>query len=535
MNIKKGLVLLFALVLVLNVGCSNKENVSEKTKEAVKKTEEEKSEKISEGGRIILSVGDDPKVLHPFYATDRSTMTINNGLFDPLFVKDGEDIRYYLAENVSISDDNLIYTIKLKDNLKWHDGENLTADDLVFTFEKVVDEKQNANSYQNFIIGGEPVKVEKVDNLTVKLVLNKVSVPFLSTISGLAPIPKHIFEGEENFEKSEKNQKPIGSGPFKIKEWKKGESVVLERFDDYHGGKPHLDEVVFRIISDPNSEKVAFENGEISTRYIDFETYEKYEKEGNFNVFGFDEGMLNYMAFKLNSEALKDKKVRQAIAYGMDKEELINGGYNSTKYAEPAYTVLASDTLYYTEDVEHYDYNAEKAKKLLKEAGVENIKLTLGYINDSKEQQNQALVIQQRLEEIGIEIKLLALERGAFYQKLLDPSSTDFDLVFNGYVMGQEPDSYKLIFTKEGPYNFAQYENVELDKKWEEAAIEVNEEKRKTMYEEIQKEIMDDMIQYPICYPKALVSVDKKVGGIEEAKTVPIFMFEDLSKLYLTE
>jgi peptide/nickel transport system substrate-binding protein len=536
MKFKKILVLFLSLILVLSVGCGKKEEVSTEPENEENATNViEEAEKIKDGGMMVFGIGDDPKILHPFYATDRVTMTIDNALFDPLFVRDGNETRYYLAENVSVSEDNLTYTVKLKEGVKWHDGENLTADDLIFTLEKLIDEKQNANAYQNFIIDGKPISFEKVDDLTVKIILPEVSVPFIETLAGVTPIAKHIFEGEEDFTKSEKNENPIGTGSFKMREWNKGESIILERFDDYHNGKPHLDQVVYRVVADSNAANVAFENGEISVRYIDVNEYEKYQNSNDFKVYGFDEGMLNYMAFKLNNDDLKDKKVRQAIAYALDKEEIIKGAYDSLEYAVPAYTVLTPQTLYYTEDVNKYEHNVELAKDLLKESGKENIKLTLGYISTSKEQEKEALIIQQKLKEIGIELELMPLDRGAFYQKLFEPDNRDFDLVFNGYIMGQEPDSYKLIFTKGGPYNFVGYENEEMDKMWIQGPIEIDKAKRQELYENIQKQIMDEMIQYPICYPKALIAVSGNIGGVEESKLMPIFIFEDLSKLYIIE
>ena len=180
----------------------------------------------------------------------------------------GDKVDYYLADNVSASPDFLTYTLKLKKGLKWHDGKPLTAEDVVFTVHSLLDEKQNSFLRDSFIINGKPVDVKKVDDTTGEFKLPTVSAAFMSTISQISPIPKHIFESEANLLKSSKNESPIGSGPFKFKEFKKGESVVLVRNDDYFGGKPHLDSVIFRVIGDTNSSNVALQNGEIGASYI---------------------------------------------------------------------------------------------------------------------------------------------------------------------------------------------------------------------------------------------------------------------------
>lgn len=537
MNIKKVLALLLSLVLVLGaVACSkdsNEANVPQENNDQQQQTQEPK---VKDGGSITFAVGSDPNALNPLYASDRVTMTINNALYNPLFVMNGENNRYYLAQDITVSEDSLTYTVKLKDNLKWHDGEKITADDLVFTMEQILDEKQNSFLRDLFIIDGVPVQVAKVDELTVEFKLPTVLSSFMGSLVQVLPIPKHVFEGEADIAKSEKNENPIGSGPFKFKEWNKGESIVLERFEDYYAGRPHLDNIVYRVIPDSNSAKVAFEGGEVSASYIEPKEFEKYKTDSNFNVFSYGEGMLDYMIFNQNIDVLKNRDVREAIALAIDKEELVNGSYESIEYADMANSILTPDALYYTDDVRHFEYDAAKSKELLSKSGYENgLKLKMAYMNSRPKQQNQALIIQQKLKEIGIELELIAMERGAYYQKLLNPENKDFDLAFNGYVMGPEPDSYKSIYMTGQIYNISQYSNKEVDGLWNKGAVETDKEKRKEIYTEVQKKVIDDIPVYPIAYPKSLIGVSKNIGGVEEARTVPIFMFEDLSKLYVIE
>lgn len=536
MRNKKRLLLIIALVIFMATACSNNVNETQPPADKSEDTTNESSESAKvDGGVFIFGIDSDPNVMNPLYAGDRVTMTINNALFAPLYVTDTEETRYYLAESIDHSEDYLTYTLKLKEGLKWHDGEPLTADDIVFTINSILDENQNSHLISSFLVDGEPVKVKKVDDLTVEFVLPQVSVPFINKLGSLRPIPKHIFEGEKDLAKSDKNLEPIGSGPFKFKEFKNGEKVELERFDEYFDGKPHLEGLVFRVVSDPNSANTALLNGELSARYITTDDIEKFNKNENFNIEVFDEGMLNNMVFKLNNEALQNEDVRKAIAYAIDKDEIIAGVYESEEYAEKAYSIFVPTTQYHTHDVEKYEHNLEKAKKLMKNAGYDNLNLRLAYTNSSKEQEAYGLIMQQQLKEIGIELELIPMERGAFLEKFTDATSTDFDLAFNGYVMGLEPSGYSPLFVADNPNNFMGYVNEELDEMWDKAVIETDESKRAEIYEEIQKEIIDDMVVYPIVYPKSIVAINSKFGGIEEAKLVPVSMFEDLSKLYLVE
>ncbi|AIG28557.1 ABC transporter substrate-binding protein [Brevibacillus laterosporus] len=484
------------------------------------------------GGSLVIAVGDDPSALNPNYAGDRVTLTINQSLFAPLFTINEGKKTFVLAESLTQSKDFLTYTLKLRDNLTWHDGKKLTADDVVFTLASILDEKQHSPQRSLFVLDGKPIQVKKVDDTTVDFVLPQVSAAFEGALVQVSPIPKHIFENIEDIEKSEKNFSPVGSGPFKFKEYKPGEYVTLERFDNYFAGKSYLDTITYRITKDSNAANLAMQNGEIQMKFIDPQDYNKMNDMQMFTLIKYNEGRLVYMAFNLNIDVLQKKEVRQAIAYAIDKNELVHAAYSSLDYAEPAYSLLTPDALYYTKELPTYDYNVEKAKELLKKAGVNQLKLRLAYVNNNKPQTSQALYLQQKLKDIGIEIELQPLDPAAFSNKSQDMKNKDYDLSFGGYIMGYEPDAYKSLFVSTEPFNYSHYNNKEFDQLWSKAAVEVDTAKRAELYKKIQQTVADDVPIYPIAYPKSIIAVDKKFGGLQEAVTKPVTMFEDLSKIY---
>jgi len=491
------------------------------------------TETAKPGGSLIIAVQEDPKAMNPNYAGDRVTLTINQSLFAPFFSVNNGKKRMELAESLDLSADHLKYTMKLRKGLTWHDGKPLTADDVVFTLASILDEKQHSFFRSYFVFDGKQMKVNKVDDKTVEFVLPSPSAAFEGALVQIFPIPKHIFEGEADIEKSPKNNTPIGSGPFKFKEYRAGEYITLERFDGYYAGKPNLDSVTYRIAKDPNAANLALQNGEIQMRMIDPQDYKKLNDTGKFNMLMYPEGRLSYMVFNQNIDIMKKKEVRQAIAYALNKNELIVASYSSLDFAEPAPSILTPDTLYQTKDVATYDYDANKAKELLKTAGAENLKLRLAYVNSNKSQQAQALYIQQKLKDVGISIELLALDVTAFGNKSLDMNNKDYDLSFGGYIMGFEPDAYKSLFMSDEPYNYAHYKNKAFDELWMKAAVEFDETKRAELYKKIQQTVADEMTMYPIAYTKAVVAVDKKFGGLEEAGPKPVVMLEDLSKVFV--
>jgi len=486
-----------------------------------------------EGGSVIIAVQDDPKALNPLYAGDRVTLTINQTLYAPFIrINDGKTT-YALAESLTRSDDNLKYTMKLRSGLTWHDGEKLTADDVVFTFNSILDEKQHSFFRSYFVFDNKPMKVNKVDDLTVEFILPEVTAAFEGALVQLSPIPKHIFEGEADIEKSSKNAAPVGSGSFKFKEYRPGEYVTLERFDNYYDGKPKLDSVTYRIAKDPNASNLALQNGEIQMKMVDAADYKKLNDTGKYEMLIYPEGRLVYMVFNLNNEVVQKKEVRQAIAYAINKKEMIEAAYSSLDFAEPAASILTPDTLYHTTDVETYDYNVDKAKELLKSAGVSNLKLKLAYANSNKPQTSQALYLQQKLKDVGIEIELMPLDATALGNKTLDMNNKDYDLTFGGYIMGSEPDAYRSLFMSDEAYNYAHYKNKDFDNLWVKGAVEMDTTKRAEIYKQIQQTVANEMTYYPIAYGKAIIAVNKQFGGLQEANPKPVVMLEDLSKVYM--
>lgn len=488
-----------------------------------------------DGGSLIIGVQADPVILNPIYAGDRVSLTIDQALFAPLFQVNNGEKTYYLAESLTPSEDNLKYTLKLKDGLTWHDGEKLTADDVVFTINSILDEKQNSFLRANLIINEQPVKAVKVDDLTVEFQLPQVSPAFEATLVQISPIPQHIFENEADLEKSTKNAAPVGSGPFKFKEYKNGEYLTLERFDNYFGGKPHLDSVTYRVTKDANSANLALQNGELNVKYMDPQDVSTIEATNNFEILPYSEGRLAYLMFNAMSDtgALAKKEVRQAISLALSRQEMIQAAYMTEDYADPAKSFLTPDALYYTDDVTTFDNDPAKAQELLKAAGVSNLKLRFIVSSGNKAQEAVSLYVQQKLKAVGIDVELQNLDPNAYSQKFTDVNSKDYELAFAGYIMGYDPDAYQILYTTGSSSNYSRYSNTEVDKLFKQGAGEADPAKREEVYHQVQKLIAEDAPIYPVAYTKTIVAVSKNYGGLEEAVLKPVVIFEDLSKIYL--
>lgn len=505
---------------------------SDEMEEANEDNDESLNTSDKSGGLFVLGIGSDPSIVNPLYANDRVSLTITHALFDNIYnVKKGEIIYDGLADSMTASEDNLTYTLKLKDNLKWHDGEPITADDLIFTYDTVLDEKQQTKGQSALKNNGKAIEYNKIDDKTVEFKLETVDATFIQNIASIVPLPKHIYEGESDLAKSEKNQNPIGSGAFKFKEQKTGETYEVERFDDYYGEVAKLDGIVYRVIPDANASTLALENGEISASYIKSENVDKYKENDKFDVYTFSEGMVNTIFFRVSNPKMTDKNLRQAISYAIDKAKLIQGAYGGEEYAQPAYSPFSTETQFYTDDVEKYEYDVEKAKELIKDVDKDNLELRLMYTSGNPGQEKEALLIQEMLKEIGVNLELLPMERATFIEKLLDPTNNDFEMALNGYVMGDNPDNYGAIFMTDVPENFSGYSNPEVDKLFEEARSEMDEAKREEIYKKIQQILVDDAVQYSTTNVKSIIAVNNAFGNIEEAEPAPIYMLQYYNKV----
>lgn len=513
----KKIVTIICLVLALGMtGCA--------------KTNEKASSNKNENDTLVLAVAS-----NPLYSDDRATMTIQQPLYAPLYWTD--DNSPALAEDIQQSDDGLVYTVDLKDNLKWHDGEPITAEDIAFTIDSALDDKNQSPIKDMFLVNGKSVETKVINNKKMEIILPEVISSFDENLKDLRPIPKHIFEKSTNIQTSKEANEPIGSGPYKFVEFKPDGEYVLEAFDYYYYGKPQIQNVIYRVIKDNNVAVNSLKTGEIDGLAVDVTDYDYLEKDEKLNSNIYDENMLTYLVFNQNQDALKSVDLRKEISYALNRKELIELMYGSNKFADEGTSFLTPNTKYHTDQLETYHQDMEKAKELVDKSGVDkNQEFVFLYNSGNKNDEAVALYVQQQLKDIGLEnVKLDGMDRNAMLDIILDHDSKDFSFIINGYIWGNDPDGYSPSFLSDGMYNYANYKDSNFDSLWNEGRIEKDENKREKIYRDIQQKIANEALIYPISYKKSLFETNDRVKGIEEAKLVPITNFRDLSKLSIKE
>ena len=530
-------VLCAAMALTAMTGCGAKtEDTAASSKGAetgseAAKAEEEETEAAREAdgeekGLVIPSASCVAN-LNPLLESYKEGVIMLNPLYDPLYVIDVNETRYYLAESYEVSEDGTSVTLKLKDGLKWHDGEPITADDVIFTMDVNADTNNGAGNTNVVILNDQPVKYEKVDDLTVKITLPMASASYPALLGELTLIPEHVYGGNTSIVGAEANMSGIGSGPYKLREFKQDQYLILEKNEDYYMGAPDIDTVTFRIISDISAQEVALMNGEINLMELSSApAVAKYSEDPNYTVVMYPEGRVNYLAVNKFCETVQDPKVVEAVFAALDAQEIIDGAYGEGM-AVPANTVLSNMTTFYDESVEGYSQDIEKAKQLAAETGIEGSTMTLYFNSERAYMKESAQVIQQQLKNVGINLEVIPLESTGFFEKVFGTDG-DYEFYLNGYAAVGDPDTV-VAGMYDGTWGVNLAVSDELLGLWQEARSVFTEDERAAIYKEIQEKTKEEMSCYPIAYPNYVFVTTGNVKGTDTIKRTPIF--EDYTKL----
>jgi peptide/nickel transport system substrate-binding protein len=495
------------------------------------------------GDTLIEGSIGEPSVLIPMLAGDSASHSVAGLIFNGL-VKYDTDLSIIgdLAESWDISKDGLVITFHLRKGVKWTDGAAFTADDVMFGFRTITDEKIPTPYKEDFL---QVKKAEVVDPYTFRVTYEKPFAPALSSWGNLVVIPRHLLEGKD-ITKSELTRNPVGMGPFRLTRWISGQELSLDANRDYFEGRPYIDSYIFRIIPDPATMFLELQSGGIDmmgltpiqyTKQTDSEFFRT-----NFNKFRYPAFSYTYMGFNLRHPWFKDIRVRQAIAYAIDKKEIIDVvlfGLGS-----PSTGPYVPNTWPYDPAVKKYEYNPDKARELLREAGwVDNdgdgilekdgmpFKFTIRTNMGNTLRKNAATIIQWRLAKVGIKAEIEAIEWSTFVNEFIDKRR--FEAVILGWSIGLDPDQYDIWHsskTKEKEFNFVSYSNPEVDALLEKGRRTFDIAERKKAYFRIQ-EILAEELPYIFLYvPDATPIVNARFRGI---KPSPIGITYNLPKWYV--
>src|SRR4030042_403293 len=495
MNAIRLLIILFLSLLFL--AACGKEQVDDKLRQM--------PDKPPAYGDIIVrgDIGDASNLI-PLLASDIPSHDIAGLVYNGLVKYDKNmNIIGDLAESWNISADGLVITFHLRKNVLWHDGRSFTAADVLYTYRVTVDPK-TPTAYAGAFL--KVKKAEALDKYTFRVTYDKPFAPALISW-GSAILPRHLLAGTD-ITKSRLSRNPIGTGPYKFKEWVAGQKIVLISNHDYFEGSPYIDGYITRIIPDTATMFLELRAQGISILALTPLQYTRQTENNlfrrNFNKYRYLGFAYTYLGYNLKNPLFTDKRVRQAISYAINKEEIISGVMLGL--GKPATGPYNPGTWAYNEKVKPYSYNPQKARELLRAAGwtktnkdgiLEKDGHTLVFeliTNQGNEtRQKCAEIIKRQLAEIGIKVKIRILEWAAFVNDFINKRR--FEAVILGWTIPLDPDAYDVWHSsKTAPeeLNFVSYKNAEVDAMLENARSTFNQKERKKYYDRFQEILAED-------------------------------------------
>jgi peptide/nickel transport system substrate-binding protein len=483
---------------------------------------------FADGGTLVIASTQVPRHLNGAVQSGIATAVPSTQIFaSPLRYDENWEPQPYLAESWEVSADGLSVTLNLAQNATFHDGKPVTSEDVAFS---IMTTKENHPFKSMFA----PVEtIETPDAHTAVIRLSQPHPALLLALSpALAPVlPKHVYGDGQDVKSHPANTATVGSGPFMLEEFKAGEAVVLKKNPNFFlDGRPKLDEIIIRIIKDPSALLIAMENGEADMYPFMAGSQEirRLEKADHLGVTteGYAAvGPVNWLAFNTASPKLSDVRVRQAIAYAVDRDFITKALHRGV--SAPQRGPIIEGSPFFDETIPAYDTDLDKAKALMAEAGfADGMELTVDYIPGPKEQQQSlAEYMKSQLKKIGIDVTVRAAPDFPTWAGRVGGHDFELsmDIVFNwgDPVIGVHR-SYLSSNIKKGVIwsNTQQYANAQVDELLNAAAVETDLDKRKALYAEFQQMVATDLpvywinaLPYHTAYDKKLQNVPTGIWG----------------------
>lgn len=489
-----------------------------------------------EGGKYVEAAIGAPKYINPIFCqTNDVDQDISSLVFSSLIKYDEKgEVVYDLLEKHEISEDSKVYTFFLRQNVMWHDGESLNANDVLFTIEMAQNPEIKSPLYLNL----KGIKTEKIDDYTFKLILSEPFAPFLSTLN-FGIMPQHLYNDvpAENISLVEYNLKPIGSGPFKFKALTRGsfgdiKKYTLEKNEKYYGKKPYLDNIIFRFYPDITTAVEALKNKNVEgISYLTKDYEEKLPQKQNIYYYHLRLPQYTAVFYNTKNEILGEKKIREALAFATNKEAILEKALYG--HGEVVSGPILRGYLGYTDEVKKFDYNLEEAAKLLEDAGWKmNEEQTVRVKGDKELAFNLTTVnqtdyviaaefLKAEWEKIGLKVEINTFEGERILQEVIKPR--EYDALLYGEVIGYDPDPYPFWHSsqqRDPGLNLSIYYKKEIDKLLEEARKITNPEERSAKYQEFLKIMAEEQPALFLYNPHYTYGLAKKVKGFDIERIV---------------
>lgn len=510
-DMKKFLAALLALALLLGTAaCGSAESTSGESA-----GEESASEAATASGTeeepttLVYGSGDYTRI-NP--AMDEHG-EINLLLFNGLTGHDGDNaVVPALAKSWDFDEETCTYTFHLEEDVRWHDGEPFTAEDVQFTIEAIMDPENGSENAPNF---EDVEEITVIDDHTISFRLSAPNVAFLDYMT-MAILPKHLLEGED-MQTADFFRSPIGTGPYKLASWDEGQAITLEKNADYFRGEPNIDTIVFKIVPDDNAKALQLRAGELDLALLTPKGAATFADEEGFACYDMETADYRGILFNFQNEYWQENRdLIPAVCYAIDREAIIDAVLLGQGMA--AYGPLQRN-IYNYEDVEHYDYDPEKARAVLEAAGCvlgedgfytrngETVGFVLSVGAGDQVRIDMAQIVAQQLRAIGMDVTVDIPAQ-------VDWSGQMAYLIGWGSPFDADDHTYKVFGTDKGA-NYSGYSNADVDRYLTEARESDDPAVRAEAYANFQKALAADPAFAFICYIDANYVADASITGID--------------------
>ncbi len=484
---------------------------------------------------VVYRLPAEPDTLNPYLSTAGSyAMLVLGNIMESLYERDNDSVELVpnIASSCDISNDHLSYTFHLRKDAHFSDGVPLTAKDVKFTIDTILDPENDTADIRSYLSSIETV--ELLDDHTIQIKVDKPYFLNFTTLSGLGIIPEHIYGGGD-FNNHPANRHPVGSGPYVFESWQTGGQIALARSDNYWGEKkPHPAKIIYRVIIDDNAALQALKSGEIDVTNIAPEQYnlealkpsfqEDFYVEKTFSPVDGYYDSLSYIGWNTRRPQFSDKRVRRALTMLIDRDTLLEKVWRGLGRVTTGYHSPSSKE--YNPDIVQIPFDPAGAVKLLEEAGwVDSnndgvldkddteFKFEFVYSTGKSEYDILATTYQENMKKAGIEVTLRPLEFATILESI---QTRTFDSVMLGWSLPPESDPYQLWHTtqREKGSNYTGFGNTESDKLIEDARLEFERENRIELYRRLHEMLHDEQPYTFLFNKQRVVAASKRFHNV---------------------
>jgi len=564
--------LLVAFQIFFLIGCELGDNFEDITDSQVE-TEEDIDKGPEYGGELVVPISYEI-ILNPLLKSDRFMYNFNELIFESLFsIGQNFKIESNLAESYEFQSDGLVLNIKLRENVKWHDGEKFTAEDVKFTVDAIKYGLSNSEyevKLSDIIRSSNSLKylkeVRVLDEYNLVFTFDRAYGDVLEGLT-FPIIPKHIFlKGKDmktNYSNAlrKENYIPIGTGPYKVADVRKLKNVKLEVFEDYWNEKPYISKIIGKALKDEELAITAFETGQIDLTTSLGVDWEKYAQNKNVKIYEYASNRYEFLGFNFREDVFageKGKALRKAIAYAIDRQSIIQKVYlgHATRNDVP----IHPESWLISDEANSYGYHINKAREIIASAGWKDvdgdgiledengIKLSIRLITNSFNdlRRETANIVAENLTDLGINVikdynenkqenlteEMIENQWENLIQKLMDGS---FDIVLLGWDLSYIPDLSFAFHSSQinGGANFIAYSSEKMDELLLKAQSAYKLEDKKKVYAQIQDLIVDELPYVSLFFVNSSILANSKIYG--EISPIEYHMYRNILKWYIPQ